>query len=264
MQASKDFSIAASSQGPAMFQSAMARFKRMSSARGAVIARQPSFADSVDETSSEASSQEEDTRAATRPYVANTDIATVDKRQDSVMDTKTKQAATIGTNSTLTPRPERKDLRRSLEASGYFKQRPSVLCTKAVEIAPEDDHDDENGEKWLASARHQIAQEHARLDVKQKHLDQIRATLDHKRAAREAQEFAAAQERAWEAQIRAAREQRRAAEQRLTQRIVAEVVPLSASGRAYGDVKEIRRCAATKVECQMVPDSYYPRFRPSS
>ena len=54
-----------------------------------------------------------------------------------------------------------------------------------------------------------------------------------------------------------------AAEQRLAQRVVAEVVPISASGRAYGGVAEIRRSAATKVEYQMVPDGSYPRFHPS-
>lgn len=246
-----------------MFHSAMARFKRTMPGHGAIAARKTSSIETADDTSSEASFAEEDTGAATRPRVANTDIASTEKRQDSVLDTMKEQATTSSAIDKLTPRPQRKDLRRSLEVSGYFKQRPSAPCTRADDLALEDDGDDENGEKWLASARHQIAEEHARLDIKQLELDQMRATLDDERAAREAQELAAARERAWEAQIRAARERRKAAEQRLTQRIVAEVVPMSASGRAYADVAEIRRCAATKVECQIVPDSYYPRFSPS-
>lgn len=92
-----------------------------------------------------------------------------------------------------------------------------------------------------------------RLDDKKRQLDQIVEHLN-------AQDAAAA----WEAQVRAAREQREAAAWRLAQRIVAEGVPMSASGRAYGDVAEIRRCAAPKVEYQTVPDGNYPRFHPSS
>jgi hypothetical protein len=245
-----------------MFHSAMARFKRPMPGHGAIAVRKTSSAETVDEKSSEASFQQEDAGAATWPYVANNNIATVERRQDSVLDTMTEQAATIGSIGTLTPRPKRKDLQCSLEASGYFKQRLGTSCTTIGEVALDDD--DEIGEMWLASKRERMAEDHARLNVYQQQLDQMCATLDDERAARKAQEFAAAQERAWEAQIRAARELRRAAEQRLAQMIVAEVVQMSASGRAYGDVAEIRRCAATKVEYQMVPDSYYPRFRPSS
>jgi hypothetical protein len=239
-----------------MFHSAMARFKRMRPARGAVAAPKTSFAETVDETSSEESLcefVEDNIGATTRPYASNNDIATMERRHDSVFIAKTEQAATNSKIHTLTPRPQRKDLRRSLAASGYFKQQRNAPCTSADDIALEDEG---NGES-IATMQKRTNERVALLDDRQRELEQVVANLN-------AQELAAAQARAWEKQIRAARERRMAAAERLAQRVVAEVVPMSASGRAYGDVKEIRRCAAAKVEGQMVPDGSYPRFYPSS
>lgn len=246
-----------------MFHDTIARFKQMVLVRGAIAAPKTSSTDTTDETSSAESLCEfvEDIGATIQPQVSDTDTATIEKRHDSVLDPTKEQAATSSMISTLTPRPQRKDLRRSLEASGYFKPRPNAPCTSADETSGDDD---ENGKMWLARERARMYDGLARFNVCQQQVDQMRADLDVERAAREAQEFAATQARAWEAQIRAAREQRQTAEQRLTQQIVAEVVPRSASGRAHGDVAEIRRCAATKVGYQMVPDGNYPQFRPSS
>jgi hypothetical protein len=95
----------------------MARFKRTIPGHGAVAARKTSSVETADDTSSEASFEEEDTGAAIQLHMPNTDIAAVEKRQDSVIHARTKQAASIGTIGTLTPRPQRKDLRRSLETS---------------------------------------------------------------------------------------------------------------------------------------------------
>jgi len=239
-----------------MFYSAMARFKRMRPARGVVAAPKTSIAETADETSSEESTYEsvvEDIGAATRPYMARNNIATMERRHDSLLIPKTEHAATNSKIHTLTPRPQRKDLRRSLVASGYFKQQPNAPCTTADAITLEDDG---NGES-IATMQKRTHERVALLDDRQRELAQIVANIN-------AQEVAAAQARAWEKQIRAARERRMAAAERLAQRVVAEVVPMSASGRAYGDVKEIRRCAAAKVDGQMVPDGSYPRFYPSS
>jgi hypothetical protein len=256
MQSPTKSSIAASYQGPAMFHSAMARFKRMRPARGPVAAPKTSFAETADETSSEGSVSEivvEDIGAATRLYVSRNDITAMERRHDSLLIATTEQAANNSKIHTLTPRLQRKDLRRSLVASGYFKQQPDAPCTTADAITLEDEG---NGES-ITTMQKRTHERVALLDDRQRELAQIVANIN-------AQEVAAAQERAWEVQIRAARERRMAAAERLAQRVVAEVVPMSASGRAYGDVKEIRRCAAAKVEGQMVPDGSYPRFRPSS
>ncbi|GAB7327914.1 hypothetical protein MBLNU13_g11693t2 [Cladosporium sp. NU13] len=241
----------------------MARFKRTMSARGTVAAPKISFAETADETSSEESICEpvfEEIGAATSPRVANNDIAIMKRRHDSVLEPAAEQTATSSSTCTLTSRPLRKDLRAALRALQDPRQQPGAPCTRADDMAL-DDEDDEDEER-LANWQRRVHDGHALLDLRQRELDQIAAGLDEEEAAREAQEVAAAQERAWEAQIRAAREQREAASRRLAKRIVAEIVPMSASGRAYGNAAEIRRCTAPKVEYQMVPDGNYPRFRP--
>lgn len=248
-----------------MFHATMARFKRTMSVCGAVAAPKNSSTETTDETSSEKSIDEpivQDIGAATGPQVINNDIATTERRHDSVLDPMAEQVATSSTTGTPTPRPPRKDLRASLKALQDPRQQPGAPCANADNM-PLDDEDDEYEERFAAWQR-RIHDGHALLDARQQELDQFATRLDEEHAAGEAQELAAARGRAWEAQIRAAREQREAAAGRLAQRIVAEVVPMSASGRAYGDVAEIRRCAAPKVEYQMVPDGNHPRFHPSS
>jgi hypothetical protein len=240
----------------------------MLSVRSAVTARPTRPTETADETSSSSSSDsslyelvDEDIPAPTRRLrVMNPDVIPVEERHDSVFDEIVGQAATIGTIGSLTARPPKRDLR-------------SGSSTPADEGAALDY--DGNGES-IASMREAMNEGFARLNVHQQHLDQVVAHTDHKfsshleddRALHEAQEAVAAreraleaQERALEAQIRAAREHRREAAERLGQRIVAEVVPMSAHGCAYGDVAEIRRCAAPKAEVQIVPDGSYPRFR---
>ena len=220
--------------------------------RSAVAASKPSST----ETSSEESIYEpviEDICAATGPQAAKNDIATMERRHDSVLDPMTGQAATSSTIGTLTPRPPRRNLRQSLMVPEDPRQCPDNPCTEPDDITSENEGDGES----IANMRKRLYDDLERLDDKQRQLDQIVANMN-------AQDAAAAQERVWEAQIRVAREQREAASMLLAQRIVAEVVPMSASGRAYGNVAEIRRCAAPKVEYQMVPDGNYPRFRPSS
>ncbi|KAM0701692.1 hypothetical protein Q7P35_010601 [Cladosporium inversicolor] len=263
MQAPTRSSIAAASRGPALFHSAMERFRRTTPANGAISTRRTRFAGTADETSSEESDYEivdEDIGAATRPHTAKNDIATMERRHDSGFGTTVEQAAISRGIGTLTPRPPRKDLRAALRTLQDPRQHPGAPSTKADDMATEDDDDDYES---LAIMRQRDDDGHARLKVYQQQLDQIAAGLQAEHAARGVQELAAGRKRAWEAQIRTAREQKEAAAGRLAQRIVAEVVPMSASGRAYGDVKEIRRCAAPKVEYQTVPDSCYPRFRPS-
>lgn len=263
-------SIAASSQGPAKFHTTMARFKRTMPAPGAVAAPKTSFSETTDETSSDKISSGgsirepvvEETSNATCPQVANNDVATMERRHDSVLNPTTEQAATSSYIGTLTPRPPRKNLRASLRALQVPRQQSGAPCTGA-DNTPLDVEDEDDKER-LAIMKKRVYDGHALLDVRQQELDEFAAKLDEEDAALEAQELADAKERAWEAQIRAAREQREAAAGRLAQRIVAEVVPMSASGRAYSDVAEIRRCAAPKVEYQMVPDGNYPRFHPSS
>jgi hypothetical protein len=120
-----------------------------------------------------------------------------------------------------------------------------------------------NGES-IADLQKRMQEGLARLDPRLQELDQIRARQEEERAAREAQEIAAARERAWEAQIEAARERRKAAAGRLAQRIVAQVVPVSASGRAYGDVVEIRRCAGRRGNARWCRTGTILVFHPSS
>lgn len=262
MQAPTKSSSAASFQGPALFHSTMARFKRTTPASGATSTRRTSFAETTDETSSEGSVYEievEDIGAATRPHNVKNDTATMEERHDSVFESAAEQAAISRGIGTLTPRPPRKDLRAALRTLQDPRQRPGAPCTTADDVAVEDDECYES----LAIMQKRDDDGHTRLNAYQQQLDQIAAGLEAEHAAREAQALAAAKERAWEAQVRAARERKEAAAGRLAQRIVAEVVPMSASGRAYGDLREIRRCAAPKVEYQTVPDSCYPRFRPS-
>ena len=238
-----------------MFYTAMARFKRTMSARGAVAAPITGLIETTDETSSEESICEpvvEEIGTATRPQMPNNDIATMERRHNSVLSPTTEQAATRSTIGTLTPRPQRKGLRQSPRVLEDPRQQTGEPCTKADDMAFEDEG---NGES-IAAMRKRLYDDLERLDDKRRQLDQIVAGMD-------AQDAATAQERAWKAQIRAAREQREAAARRLAQRMVAEIVPMSASGRTYGDVAEIRRCAAPRAEYQMVPDGNYPRFRPS-
>lgn len=245
-----------------MFHNTMARFKRTMPASGVTSTRRTSFAETADETSSEESDYETtegDIGAATQPYMPKDDIATMEERHDSVFESAAEQAAISRGIGTLTPRPPRKDLRATLRILRDPRQQPGAPCTTADAVAVEDDE----GFESLAIMQKRDDDSHARLNAYQRQLDQIAAGLEAEHAAREAQALAAAKERAWEAQIRAARERKEAAAGRLAQRIVAEVVPMSASGRAYGDLREIRRCAAPKVEYQTVPDSCYPRFRPS-
>ena len=251
MESSTAPSITSSYEGPAKFHGTVARFKRTISARGAVAAPKTSSTETTDETSSEESLYEpvlEDISAATRLYVANNDIATVGRRHDSILDPTPEQAATSSILGTLTPRPPRKDLRASLRALQGPRQQPDAPCTRADDMASENEG---NGES-IVIMRKRLYDDLERLDDKKRQLDQIAANMD-------AQDATAA----WEAQARVAREQREAAAGRLAQRIVAEVVPMSASGRAYGDVAEIRRCAAPKVEYQTIPDGNYSRFRHS-
>ena len=255
-------SIAESFRGPALFHKTMARFQRRRPASGAVAAPQHSFAATADETGRERSIVEGGIGATVQPYMASNDIAAVERRHDSIFDSTKEQAATSSTIGTLTPRPPRKDLRAALRVLQDPRQQPGAPCTRVDDMAL-DDEDEEEAER-VASWQRRIYDSHALLDVRQRELEQLAAGLEDEEAAREAQEVAAAHERAWEAQMKAAREQREAAARRLAQRIVAEVVPMSAHGRAYSDVDEIRRCAAPKVEHQMVPDGNYPRFHPSS
>ena len=115
-----------------MFHNAMARFKRMRLTCGAVAAPKTSFAETADEMSSEESTYDfvvEDIGATTRPYASRNDIAAMERRHDSVVIATTEQAATNSKIHTLTPRPQKKDLRSSLAASGYFKQQPNAPCT---------------------------------------------------------------------------------------------------------------------------------------
>jgi hypothetical protein len=228
-----------------MFHNAKARFKRMVSAHGAVAARPTSPTNTDDESSSSGGGEslyeivDEDARAATpRLRVMNPDVVVEGERHDSVIDNAAGQGAAIGTIGSLATTPQR----HGLSTPNYSRPRRYTALSPADASALAYDG---NGSS-IASMRQTMHENFARLNVHQHYLDQVVAHMNDAFSA--------------EAQRRAVREQRREAAERLGQRIVAEVVPVAAQGRAYGDVAEIRRCAAPRVEAQMVPDGNYPRF----
>ena len=265
-------SVAASTQnqGPARFHNAKARLKRRIGAATSDYdaTREASVPEESDVTSDEESLPEHafDGFSGTfQPYESDNDSVVIENRHDSVFSMTADQTLPANTISALTARPQRRNLRHALGPSEYRKSGLRTVHTRADEEAAL--NHERNGES-LASMRRVMNEGFARLSVHQRQLDQVVAHmnqtfsshLEDDRAFRQAQ---AAQEAAAD-RVRALEAQRRVYAKRVGQRIVAEVVPRAAHGRAYSDVEEIRRCAAQKVEFQMVPDGKYPRFCPSS
>lgn len=155
-----------------------------------------------------------------------------------------------------------------------LKIRPNADRIRKDQAAIDSDDEGES----LTIMKQRMDEGFARLQRSQDQLDQIAAHMkqtdqnlsDHIeedqvfREARCAREVADAEERLVITDMKALCERKKAEAERLEERIVAEVVPLSADGRAHCDLSELRRCAAPRARHQMVPDSNYPCFYPQS
>lgn len=257
MQPSTTPPVAAPASGPARFHNAKARFKKLVAARrtnsGAVATCQDHGTENSGETSNESLSEHRivDTATTIRRNEANDDTYAAGSRHDSVFDAATEQLYLPSAISARTPRPRRQNLRQATGLPEHPRLRPDADGTRGDGTTAS--YDDDQGES-LSQLRQRMDEGFARLDVHQQQLNRMVARMD--------QEFS--EERVAEAKLRAAREKKKAEAQRLGERIVKETAPRSANGRAYSDLSEIRRCAAPRATYQMVSDSNYPRFGPSS
>lgn len=167
-------------------------------------------------------------------------------------------------------KPRKQRAWRASSLPDCLKIRPNADRIAEEQAAIDSDDDGES----LTIMRQRMADGFARLQRSQDQLDEVVARMNQAdetlaehieedqiiREARCAREVADAEERLVITDMKASCERKKAEAERLGERIVAEVVPLSADGRAYCDLAEVRRCAAPRAKYQMVPDSSYPRF----
>lgn len=238
--------------GPALFHRAQARFKKMVGGipNSTIATRRASAAESS--ASSDVSIPEHigDHYVPYRTYRSP---------PDSVLNTESEQLPSATIAGTPISAPQRK-------VSGLpecLRIRPNADRIRDDRAAMERDYATttlariRQSVHRLESTQHLLDQEVARVDqTLSQHLEDDQA----RREAQCARDVVAAEERVVEAEIKVSYERKKADAQRLEGRVVAEVVPLSADGRAHADVAEIRRLAAPRAKYQSVADSSYPRF----
>jgi hypothetical protein len=262
------FPVAASSQGPAMFQRASARFKYWlpvpRQERGAAESSATSDSESLYESAVEGTSP------STQSHETEKSFAASNRRVDSLLLEEEQDVLPASTARATVLTPSRHDLQRTESLPECLRIRPNADRIRADQAATDADSEGES----LDSMRRRMNEGFARLAIHQQELNRLLVSNrevteniedDHAYCeAQAARELAFAEERVIAARAKVSYERKKADAYRLQERIVAENVPLSAGGRAECDLAEIRRIAAPRAARQMVPDSFYPRFCPRS
>lgn len=255
-------SIVAPTMGPALFHRAQLRFKQLvaGAASNTVAARRDSAAESSATSDDGLSEPAEGTAYVPfRPQVAKSVLTIRNSLRDSLLDVEGEHLPSITVAGAPKPAPQRD-----------FSPLPDCLRLHPNADRIRDDREALE-RSYATSTLDRLKQNVRQLQSAQKYLDQHFARVDQKlsdhleddqeyREAQCAREVAAAEERVTVAELKVSHERKKADAQRLEERIVAEVVPLSADGRAHGDVADIRRLAAPRSAYQMMADSSYPRF----
>lgn len=246
--------------GPALFHRAQARFKKMvgGTASSAVATRRASVAESSeDESLSEPAG--DISYVPYRLYATKGALVVRNSPRDSLLAAESEQLSSNTVAGAHIPTPQRK----VSALPECLRIRPNADRIRDDKAAMERDYATTTLAKIrqsvtrLESTQHLLDQEVARVDqTLWQHLEEGQA----RREAQCARNVAAAEERVVEAEIKVSYERKKADAQRLESRVVEEVVPLSAEGKAHGDAVEIRRLAAPRAARQSVPDSSYPRF----
>lgn len=249
-----DSSIVAPTSGPALFHRAQLRFKQLvaGAASNAVAARRDSAVKSS-ATSDDGLPEPSDGTSYVpfRPYmvkgalvVRNGPCGSVPSSEEEQSPSATAAAADVEPQRNFSPLPD------------CLRLHPNADRIRDDKAAIERD--------YATSTLDRLKQSVRQLESAQQFLDQaLSQHLEDDQDYREAQcerKVAAADERVAVAELKVFCERKKADAQRLEERIVAEVVPLSANGMAHGDVAEIRRLAAPRVARQMMADSSYPCF----
>ena len=253
-----DSSIVAPTMGPALFHRAQLRFKKL--AAGAASNAVATRGDSATESSAPSDAASDDglsqpsgstSYVPFRPYmvksapvVRNGSCESVSSTEEEQLPPATAAATGVAPMRGLSPLPD------------CLRLHPNADRIRDDKAAIERDHATSTLDRLKQSVRQlQSAQQFLNQALSQ----HVEDDQDY-REAQCAREVVAAEERVAVAELKVAHKRKKADAQRLEERIVAEVVPLSADGRAQGDVAAIRRLAAPRAARQMIADSSYPRF----